>query len=103
MANKDDWFREPCLSTDAKERFESRLSRSRSSRPEYLRLQAYALREAKAYYQALEMLKRVAANYPNHLTAWIQQEIARCYEALGQYNCALKFYVKSIETMKRDR
>ena len=101
MAHKDDWFRKPCLTADAKVEFEHRLSRARSSRPEYLRLQALSLQEAKAFEEALGMLNRIAATYPDHLPAWIHEGIARCLEALGRSDAAIESYIESIEIMKR--
>lgn len=101
MLHKDDWFREPCLTADAKAEFDRRLSRSRAQRPEYLRIQAYALRQAGAFEDALAMLARVTSDYPDHLSPWIHESMAQCFEAIGQMDAALKSYELSIQRMRQ--
>lgn len=101
LLHKDDWFREPCLTTDAKAEFDRRLSRSRAQRPEYLRIQAYALRQAGAYEDALVMLARVTSDYPDHLSAWIHESMAHCFEATGQVDAAMRSYEMSIQRMRQ--
>lgn len=103
MSGKDDWFREPCLSEDAKAEFERRLSRSRSSRPEYLRIQAGSLLSAGAPNDALELVNRILSDYPDHLTAWILDQQADCLRALGRSDEAVEAYIHTLEEMKRDR
>ncbi|MFM6830584.1 MAG: tetratricopeptide repeat protein [Novosphingobium sp.] len=99
---KDDWFRLPCLTDERQQAFELRLRRARSSRPEYMRIQAHALAEAKAYDNALTLLDRILADHPEHLGAWIIESRADCFHKLGRYDEAVQDYVKSIARMRED-
>lgn len=102
IVSNDDWFRLPCLTEEARDQFEQRLSRSRSSRPEYLRLQAYALREAGHYEQAIQLIDRVLKDHPNHLDAWLYEERASSQNGLGNVQAAIDDYVRSILAMRAD-
>lgn len=103
MASKDDWFREPCLSEESRTEFERRLSRARSSRPEYLRIQAHSLLSAGSFDSALDLVDRIRADHPDHLTAWILEQRGDCLRALRRSGEAIEAYVQALEEMKRDR
>ena len=98
--SKDDWFRVACLTEEANEQFEERLKRSRSSRPEYMRLQAQALMEAGAYQRAILLLRRIFDEHPDHLDAWLHESVAECYHQTGQFAEAIQEYRRSIEAMR---
>ncbi len=99
---KDDWFRNACLTGEAMDIFEERLKHSRSSRPEYMRIQAGALRAAGACRQAIEMLDRLLREYPEHLAAWLYEDRAECHRQLGESEEAIRDYIQSISIMKRE-
>lgn len=99
----DDWFREPCLTGEAREQFENRLKRPRSSRAEYMRIQAHARLNAGAYQEALGLLDRTLAEFPRHLAAWLYQDRAECHQNLGQSDDAIRDYKHSMEAMRRGR
>src|SRR5688572_8922751 len=96
---KDDWYREPCLTKSAREAFEERLTRTRSARPEYMRIQAGALAGGKRYGDAIALLDRIFADHPGHLEAWLYEDRADCHRKLGQIDEAIWDYCSSIKTM----
>jgi tetratricopeptide (TPR) repeat protein len=93
-----DWFRIPAVTEQQKEAFEAKLKRSRSSRHEYMRIQALALSYAGAYKQAIEMIDRQIAENPNScdLTLLLATK-ASCQAALGDDEQTIENYRKSIE------
>lgn len=102
MAAKDDWFRLPNLTEQTKAEFERRLARSRSSRYEYMRIQACALAEAEAFNQALTLLDRILSEVPDYiLIAWVWEQRANCLQKVGRFDDAIADYSKSIEVLKK--
>lgn len=98
---KDDWFRLPTLTSEARDLFEQRLQRSHSSRPEYMRVQAEALQEAGAHRQSIKMIERIMREYPDHwATAWLYESRAECHRQLRHFDQAILDYTTSIDTMK---
>jgi tetratricopeptide (TPR) repeat protein len=99
----DDWFRQAALTQTAISAFELKLKRSRSSRHEYMRIQAGALYSVGAYENAITMVDRIIAEDPNHFgLAWLYESKAQCYRKEGQIEEAVRFYRLSIERT-RDR
>lgn len=101
MSSKDDWFRLPCLTEEAKAEFERRLVRSRSSRYEYMRIQASGLVQVSAFDQALTLIDRILNESPDYsLVAWIWEQRADCVRKMGRSEEAIAAYIKSVEAMK---
>lgn len=75
----DEWFRSPEWTEQARAEFGQRLRRARpTSRAQYLRIKGLALAGAGNNDGAIELLRRVTAEYPDE---WIQ--VAPAYESLG--------------------
>ncbi|UVO51618.1 hypothetical protein M0208_14300 [Sphingomonas sp. SUN019] len=102
MSANDDWFRRPCLSDEDRQEFERRLQRARSSRPEYMRIQAGALYATGAYDLSLKMIDRTIADYPAHLPAWLLEQKADCLRSLGEIDPALDTYASSLDRVRVD-
>ena len=97
-ANKDDWFREPCLSLEQIEYFEEKLKKSRSSRHEYIRIQAYALQVSGQYRSAITMIERIEAEDKDHYSlSWLYESKAECYLKLGCHELAIKWFRYSLQ------
>lgn len=78
MAHKDDWFRSGNWDAAAQELFESKLARSRGSRPQYLRIKGLGLRAAGHTEAARRLFLRVLDEYSND---WVQ--VRQTQEHLG--------------------
>jgi tetratricopeptide (TPR) repeat protein len=97
---KDDWFRRPALSEADKAEFEKRLKRSRSHRPEYMRIQALGLYEAGAYRDALALLDRLLTEEPMRYLPWLQGDRGDCFRGLGDFDAALTAYAAAMQDGK---
>jgi predicted Zn-dependent protease len=78
-----DWFRSPDWTATDREDFETRLKRARAtSRPQYLRIKALAIRD-EFPLEAEELLRRVVVEYVEH---W--PDVAFAHELLGDLRSA---------------
>ena len=63
--SRRDWFRNNIWNDEIAAEFEKRLKRSRPyNRSQYLRVQAYHLRESGCEEAAIDLFKRLVAEYP---------------------------------------
>lgn len=100
MTTKDDWFRKPNLTDGSMMEFERRLARSRSSRYEYMRIQASALAKSSGFGQALNLLDRIILECPDYvLAAWVWEQRGDCLQKMGRSDNAIEDYLKSIAIM----
>jgi tetratricopeptide (TPR) repeat protein len=96
--HKDDWFRKACLTTDEIANFETRLNRSRSSRHEYMRIQAGALELAGQYNRAIELIERIELEDADHFAlSLLYQSKASCYRKLRQNDLAIHWYKAALD------
>lgn len=95
-----DWFRHEHWNEDIAANFETRLSRARSGRSEYLRIQASILaatRQIEYAATAIELAKRHLDAKPNGIfAAWIYATIAQAYETLGDKSSVVEAYRQAI-------
>lgn len=84
----DDWFRSASWTDDAAEEFERRLARARkSSRPQYLRIQAVTLLDGSESDRgaAIGLLERLLRDYPDSLeVAFAHELLARAHRRAGR-------------------
>ena len=84
---KDDWYRLPALAKSEVQFFEEKLARSRSSRHEYMRIQAGALYKSGHSRRSLEMIERIFAEDGGVWTkTWLLENVGDCQLALGNFN-----------------
>lgn len=66
-----------------------------------MRLQAHALGEAGAHEQSIDLLNRILKDHPNHLTAWVYEQRAEQFRAIGSAQSAIDDYLHAIDEMRR--
>lgn len=99
--HKDDWFRKPCISQDAIERFEEKLKRSRSSRHEYMRIQAGSLLDAGQFERAITLVERIEHENKDHYAlAWLYETKAECHRKAGRKEHAIHWYRAALRREK---
>jgi len=97
-----EWFRRSTWTRADQDEFTARLRRSRPhSRSQYIRIQAAHLAEARLYPDALTLLDRVIAEYPDQLQlAQAHKQRGECLLALGDLNSALEAFRTAIEAQR---
>lgn len=70
-----EWFRTPDWDAAAREDFEQRLGRARSSRPQYLRIKALALTSVGLFDDAVRLLERLRTEHPDAFDVWYATEV----------------------------
>lgn len=84
----EEWFRSSGWDEEARADFEARLARARgSNRPQYIRIKAFALRDAGRTAAAEALFRRVLDAYPDSLDA------AHCAETLGDQSMSAGDFV----------
>ena len=96
---RDDWFRRRTWTEEDRADFEAHFARSRgnSSKAQYLRIQAVCLAEASLHREAIELIDRILAEYPETIERAIAHEkkaesiyaLGRVEESLGEFRLAL--------------
>ncbi|MEP6869007.1 MAG: hypothetical protein ABJA20_10870, partial [Novosphingobium sp.] len=99
--HKDDWFRKPRLTQQEIERFEQKLKRTRSSRHEYMRIQAYSLENAGQFSRTLELIDRIQTEEPDHYSLTLLYALkANCFRKMGNIDSAIHWYRASLQREK---
>lgn len=102
MTYKDNWFRVAALTEGAVTLFEEKLRKARSSRDQYMDIQAGALVQAGAFAKALLLLDRLLTEYPDYFSlTGVEQLRAKCFLGLGDQASAITAYRNSIEHIRR--
>ncbi len=100
MTERHDWYRKTSWTESEREDFESRFVRSRkSSRSQYLRIQAWCLFESGNYCESLSLIDRMFSDYPDRFefaSAYLLR--AKCHDALGNIAQAIESFRMSIQT-----
>lgn len=100
MAGRDDWYRSSSWSEKDRESFEAKFARTRkSSRSQYLSIQAWCLFNAGLIYESLALINRKLSDYPdsfNLSSAYLLR--AMCYAALDKTDLAIENFRLSIQT-----
>ena len=97
MAHNDDWFRAAALTDEAKSAFEAKLSKARSSRDQYMDIQAQGLAKVGAHKDAIALIDRLVAEFPNYFKlTTVEQMRAECLRSLGDQSSAIGAYQRSI-------
>jgi tetratricopeptide (TPR) repeat protein len=96
-----DWYRRTTWSLDDEAAFEAKLSRSRGSRSEYLRIQALTLadtRDPATARPAIELASRYLRENPaGLLRAEVHTTVARAFTTLGETDAAIQAYRRAVE------
>lgn len=98
---KTEWFRRITWSDADREDFNSRLKRSRGPRnkAQYLRIQAWHLADAGHHAQAIELLDRLFAEFPQRgELAQAHAQKAESLAKLGQSELAVQEYRAALQT-----
>jgi tetratricopeptide (TPR) repeat protein len=103
MVNRE-WFRHTTWSSTDEADFRERLKRSRGSKAQYLRIQAYHLAEARTaplYRAALKLLDEILEENPEpfELAATLSQR-AQCLVGLGRREEAVAAYRASFDAQR---
>ncbi len=95
----DEWFRSSDWDAPARAEFETRLARARPyNRPQYLTIKALALEASGQDADAVTLLRRVLAEYPDSLdAAYSDERLADHYLARGDAPAAERHYRRSME------
>jgi tetratricopeptide (TPR) repeat protein len=98
-----DWFRKNTWTDDDRDDFEKRLRRARrSSRGQYLRIQATHLADAGHNAAALGLLERMLAEYPDQVQrAQAQLQQAQCYICMGQHSDAVRAFREALDAERK--
>lgn len=99
--SKTDWFRRTTWSDADREDFNARLRRSRGegSKAQYLRIQACHLAEAGHHANAVELLDRLFAEFPQKIElAQAHAQKANSLATLGQIEAAIQEYRAALQT-----
>jgi tetratricopeptide (TPR) repeat protein len=84
---REDWYRNTTWNDEVAEAFEQKLSRARSGRPQYLRIQAVCLLESTAegdHEVAVELLHRLIREYSDG-DEFAAMEVAGAHAHLAEY------------------
>lgn len=97
--SRDEWYRRSTWTERDREEFNARLKRSRSSKAQYLRIQAFHLAEAHHHSAAIELLDRIFADFPERTEmACAHQQKAECLARLGQDDAAVEEFRAALQT-----
>ena len=101
----EDWYRRETWTAEDEQQFETKLSRSRGQRSEYLRIQAWTLARTSEPAVARPAI-RLAARYLNEnpegiFRAGVLLTIASASATLGDYDAALQAYREALEAERR--
>jgi tetratricopeptide (TPR) repeat protein len=96
----DEWFRKTTWSSKDQEDFERRFSRSRrTSRAQYLRIQALHLAQSGEHAAALVLLSRMLSEYPDRVQeAAAHLQCAQSLIAIGQHADAIDAFRAALAT-----
>lgn len=101
----DDWFRRRTWSSQDEAEFRARLARSRGSRSEYLRIQAYTLAAAAdraVAPAAVDLARQYLRENPNGIfQAQAFLSIATASSTMGDADAAVRAYRDAIEAERR--
>lgn len=100
MTGRHEWYRKTSWTELEREDFETRFARTRkTSRSQYLTIQAWCLFEGGNYRESLSLIDRMFANYPdrfNFSSGYLLR--AKCYAALGDISQAVQSFRMLIQT-----
>lgn len=105
MAN-DSWYRRGTWTQDEQAAFFARLKRSRGAfqKAQYCRIQAYELQQAGNFDAAIDLLKRLMAEWPDDFQeALVHHQMAQCLERIGDLPAAVDMYRSTFEDQRRFR
>jgi len=102
---KDDWYRKTTWTSDDAADFFAHLARSRTDfhRAQYLKVQALALKDAKQYHAALELLEMAIEKFPNRETTQVRKLRAECLWALGLREQSRDAFRAAVEAQRAQR
>ena len=96
--SKTQWFRRTTWSDADREDFNARLKRSRSSKAQFLRLQALHLAKAGHHHGAIELLDRLFEEFPDKIQlAQSHAQKAESLAKLGQTQAAVEEYRAALQ------
>ena len=100
MKGRHDWYRNTSWTESERDEFETRLSRARkTSRSQYLSIQAWHLLESGLFWESLSLIDRMLDDYPDRLNLSSGYLIrAKGHEALGNFEKATQSFRMSIQT-----
>jgi len=105
MGGKSDWYRRTTWTPKDAAEFERRLSRARTQRSQYLRIQSLTLAEQgdpKLADVAIELARRSLAEDPDSVfTAELHLTIAQAYATKGDMASAVKAYREAMQAEKK--
>ena len=106
MPARDEWYRSPEWTPEARDEFERRLMRAHGdNRQQYVRIKALALSEADEVDGAEELLHRTLDDpkIPRSWsqTAWVHWHLGGLYRGTGRIRAALEQYQAALEIQKQ--